>query len=155
VLGRRADVLASNRLARALFTDFDALPATERSYARWILTSPEARALFVDWEVQARAVVESLRLAHGAHPGDRGLADEVAWLEAQSPEFRAWWAEHGVYQRTHGHKRLRHPVAGELTVDYETFQLPDDPDQTLFIFTTEAGSASRDALRLLGSWVHV
>ena len=36
VLGRRLDVLASNRLARALYTDFDALPPHFRNMARLI-----------------------------------------------------------------------------------------------------------------------
>ena len=152
ILGRGAEVLASNRLARALFTDFDRLPAVERNYARWILLSPEARELFLDWSEQARTAVETLRLAHGSHPGDRGIADLVALLLERSPEFAEWWAEHGVYQRTHGRKHLRHPVVGDLVVDYETMLLPGDPDQTVFIFTTEPGSSSRAALQLLASW---
>jgi len=152
ILRRGAEVLASNRLARALFTDFDRLPAPERNYARWILLSDEARERFLDWPDQARTAVETLRLAHGAHPHDRAIRELVDLLLEQSTEFGAWWAEHGVYQRTHGRKHLRHPVAGELAVDYETMLLPGDPDQTLFIFTTEPGSPSREALRLLASW---
>lgn len=151
ILGRRADVLASNRLARALFTDWEALPATARNYARWMFLG-DARELFVDWEVQARAAVESLRLDLGHDPDDRGTLDLVAELTGQSPEFRAWWSQHRVFQRTHGVKRLRHPVAGELSVSYETFTMPGDPDQTLFVYTTEAGTASRQALDLLASW---
>jgi hypothetical protein len=57
-----------------------------------------------------------------------------------------------VYQRTHGSKRFRHPAVGEFTVDYETFMMPDDPDQTMFVFTTEAGTAAREAMNLLISW---
>jgi hypothetical protein len=30
--------------------------------------------------------------------------------------------------------------------------MPDDPDQTLFTYTTEAGTASREAMNLLISW---
>jgi hypothetical protein len=40
VLGRRLDVLASNRLARALLTDFDALPVADRNFARFMLLDP-------------------------------------------------------------------------------------------------------------------
>ena len=152
ILGRGAEVLASNRLARAVFTDFERLPAVERNYARWILLSPQARDLFADWADQARAAVETLRMAHGAHPHDHAIGQTVGDLLDQSPEFRSWWAEHGVYQRTHGSKHLRHPEVGEMTLEYETMLLPADPDQTLFIFTTEPGSASRSALQLLSSW---
>ncbi len=40
ILGRRTDVLAANRLARALLADFDALPPQERGYARWSFSMP-------------------------------------------------------------------------------------------------------------------
>ncbi|WP_319017959.1 MmyB family transcriptional regulator [Mycolicibacterium baixiangningiae] len=31
-------------------------------------------------------------------------------LASVSEDFRTWWAEHRVYQRTHGTNRLRHPI---------------------------------------------
>ncbi|MGE2732130.1 helix-turn-helix domain-containing protein [Mycolicibacterium vaccae] len=151
ILGGRTDVLATNRAARVLFADFDALPPRERNYARWMLTSPEARNLFADWDVQARSAVENLRLDVGNDPDDPAAQALVDELSSASTEFRAWWSEHRVFQRTYGTKRLRHPVVGELTVDYETFTMPGDADQTLFIYTAEAG-ASQDALNLLLSW---
>jgi transcriptional regulator with XRE-family HTH domain len=147
ILGRRTDVLASNRLARALFTDFDAMRPLERNYARWLFLDEAARTLFVDWDEQARVCVENLRLEHG---GDaRELVTELA---ERSPQFRGWWEEHGVYQRTHGTKRLRHPVVGEVSVQYETLTMPGDRDQTLFVYTTEPGTRSREAMNLLASW---
>jgi transcriptional regulator with XRE-family HTH domain len=152
VLGRRTDVLASNRMARALLTDFEAMRPADRNYARWILTSDEARSLFVDWEVQARAAVESLRLDSGRDPDDRLTTALIEDLKGSSPEFARWWPEHRVHQRTFGTKRLQHPVVGALTIAYETLSLPGDPDQTLFVYTTEAGTGSRQALDLLASW---
>jgi hypothetical protein len=38
-------------------------------------------------------------------------------------------------------------------VQYESLTLPGDPDQTLFVYTTEAGTASRSAMDVLASWV--
>lgn len=152
VLGRRAQVLASNRLARALFADFDRMPARERNYAVWMLLTPEARQLFVDWDLHARAAVETLRLDHARHPDDRDTNDLITMLQERSGSFRTWWSAHGVYQRTHGTKRLHHPVVGELEVGYETFALPDDPDQTVFVYSADPGSASSDALELLAGW---
>ncbi|PRX47040.1 helix-turn-helix protein [Prauserella shujinwangii] len=152
VLGRRADVLAQNRMAKALFTDFERFPATERNYARWMLLDDESRSLFLDWETHARAAVENLRLESGADPDDRATAELIAELRERSPEFSTWWDEHRVYQRTHGSKRLRHPIVGDLTVEYETLTLPGDPDTTLFVYTTEPDSPSRRAMSLLASW---
>lgn len=152
VLGRRTDILAANRMAKALFADFDQVPATRRNYARWMFLGEDARSLFVDWQDQARAAVESLRFEVGRNPDDRATADLVAELCEHSREFSQWWEQHRVHQRTHGSKRLRHPLVGYLTVEYETLTLPGDPDTTLFIYTTQEGSPSRRAMNLLASW---
>ena len=152
VLGRRTDILATNRMARALFADFEARPPAERNYARWMLLDEDARNLFLDWELQARAAVESLRLELGADPQDRATGDLVAELRTTSAEFPGWWDEHRVHQRTHGSKRLHHPVVGDLTVDYETLTPPGDADNTLYVYTAEPGSPSRQALDLLANW---
>ncbi|PSL00853.1 helix-turn-helix protein [Murinocardiopsis flavida] len=152
VLGRRTDVLGINRTAKALFTDFDALPPTRRNYTRWLLLAPEAHALFVDWDVQARAAVETLRLEVGRDPDDRSTRELVAELRESSADFDRWWQQHRVHQRTHGSKRLLHPLVGEVTVQYETLTLPGDSDATVFLYSTEAGSPSRHALDLLTSW---
>ncbi|MEU4683482.1 helix-turn-helix transcriptional regulator [Streptomyces xinghaiensis] len=152
VLGRRADVLAQNHLGKALFTDFERFPASRRNYARWMFLDEAARSLFVDWEEQARAAVENLRLEAGADPADRATIDLIAELREAGPEFALWWDEHRVHQRTHGSKLLRHPVVGDLTVEYETLTLPGDPDTTLFVYSAEANSPSQRALSLLASW---
>ena len=152
VLGRRAEVLAQNRLSKALFTDFERLPATQRNYARWMLLDPKAKALFVDWEDQARSAVGNLRLEAGNDPADRAMAELISELRGHSPDFSRWWDEHRVYQRTYGSKRLRHPVVGDLAVEYETLTLPGDADTTLFVYSTEPHSPSSRALDLLASW---
>lgn len=61
VLGRRTDVLASNRLARAVLTGFDALPAPRRNLALHYLLDPEARERVGDWERIAAETVAVLR----------------------------------------------------------------------------------------------
>lgn len=45
VLGRRLDVLASNRMARALLTDFNAVPHRERNMVRFMFCDEAARSL--------------------------------------------------------------------------------------------------------------
>lgn len=152
VLGRRADVLGANELAKALFTDFDAMPPAERNYARWLFLHQDVRTLFVDWEVQARAAVENLRLDVGRAPDDQATQQLVAELRERSEEFDRWWRQHRVFQRTHGSKRLQHPLVGELTVEYETLSLPGDTETSVFLYTAVAASRSREALDLLASW---
>lgn len=53
--------------------------------------------------------------------------------------------------RTAGTKRFAHPVAGALVIDWEAFTVPDEPAQTLFVYSA-ADDASENALRILASW---
>jgi transcriptional regulator with XRE-family HTH domain len=152
VLGRRMDVLAANRLARALYTDFDALPARDRNMARLIFLDDVTRSVYADWEGAARGIVASLHLYAGRNPHDPALAELVGELSVRDQDFRRWWADHDVFERTHGVKHFHHPLVGDLVLGYEAFAPADDPDQTLGIWTVEPGSPSAERLRLLASW---
>jgi hypothetical protein len=152
VLGRRTDVLAANRLARAVITDFDAIPAPRRNMARYYLLDPQARERVGNWERIAAETVAMLRFEAGRYPHDKQLAELIGELTLRSPEFTGWWGDHRVLRRTHGEKTYRHPVAGELRFMYESFQVPGDAEQTLCVYMVEPGSPSAQALQLLASW---
>jgi hypothetical protein len=152
VLNGQGDMLATNRLARALITDFDALPHRERNMARFMFLDGAARELYRDWEKYASEMVASLRLAAAREPDDRRLSELVGELTIKSPEFRTWWADHDVREKTNGVKLYHHPVVGDMTLRYENVAFVGDPGQTMCIYTAEAGSASEAALRLLASW---
>ena len=152
IVGRRMDVLATNRMARALICDFNARPAGQRNKARFMFLDPQARDLYVQWEKVAAETVAILRLDAGRHPDDPQLSALIGELSVKSEHFRRWWAEHQVLVRTSGTKLYRHPIVGEVTIDFQALQLPEDAEQTLFVYTAKAGSPSRHALRLLASW---
>jgi transcriptional regulator with XRE-family HTH domain len=152
VVDRRLGVLAWNRLAAALIADFGAMPPEQRNLARFMIPDPAARELYVDWERHARESVGILRRAAGLEPDDPRLAALVGELSLKSNEFARWWAAHEVSEKTHGTKRYRHPLVGELTGCYETLALPSDPGQSLITYTTAPGSESETALRLLAAW---
>ncbi|MFJ8141749.1 helix-turn-helix domain-containing protein [Streptomyces sp. NPDC096013] len=152
VYGRRMDVLAANGLARALYTDFEALPVRDRNMARLAFLDDTFRSLYADWEGAARGIVASLRLYAGRHPHDPALAELVGELSVQDADFRHWWADHDVFERTHGTKHFHHPVVGDLVLGYEAFAPTDDPEQTLGVSTAEPGSPSAERLQLLASW---
>ncbi|GGY91352.1 helix-turn-helix domain-containing protein [Streptomyces poonensis] len=152
VVGRRSDVLAWNRMAAALFGDWAELPPQERNWARMVFLLPEYRELFVTWDSKAADVVAHLRMDAGCHPDDPRLSALVGELSVKSAEFRRLWATHDVKEKSHGVKRLHHPLVGELTLSFETFRLPDDTEQSLVTYHAEPGSPSAEALRLLASW---
>lgn len=154
VLGRRTDVLSSNRMANLLFTDFSDLPVRERNLSRWIILEPDARELFRDWKAVAAETVAALRVDVGRHPNDPLANHLVGELAVTSEDFRQWWAGHHVTTRSAGTVRLHHRTVGDLELDFETLALPDDGDQSLRIYSAKPGSPSQDALRLLSSWAH-
>ena len=94
----------------------------------------------------------ALRSVAGRNPYDRGLTDLVGELSTRSEPFRIWWAAHNVRYHQTGTKRLHHPVAGDLALNYEVMELSADTGLRLAIFTAEPGSRSEQALNLLASW---
>ncbi|MCW6007859.1 helix-turn-helix transcriptional regulator [Micromonospora sp. CPCC 205371] len=152
VTGRRADILGWNRLAAALFGNWSELPPHERNWARLVFLSPTTRDLFVDRDGKAAAIVSMLRVDASRCPDDPQLAALVGELSVKSEEFRRLWAAYELRRKSHGSLRLTHPLVGDLTLSYEIFPLPDDPDQALLTYHAEPDSASADALRLLANW---
>jgi transcriptional regulator with XRE-family HTH domain len=152
VVGRRSEILAWNRVASAVFGDWAELPAGERNWARLVFLRPDYRELFIDWEQKAIDIVCALRMDAGCHPDDPKLSTLVGELSVKSEEFRRLWATHDVKEKSHGVKRLHHPLVGDLSLNFESFRLPDDSEQSLITYHAEPGSPSADSLRLLASW---
>ncbi|MFE9767187.1 helix-turn-helix transcriptional regulator [Streptomyces sp. NPDC005808] len=152
ITGRRSDVLVWNRMAAAVFGDWSELPAQERNWARMVFLRPEYQDLFVEWEQKAIDIVCLLRMDAGCHPDDPRLSALVGELSVKSEDFRRLWATHDVKEKSHGVKRLRHPLVGDLSLQYESFQLAGDSEQVLVTYHAEPGSPSAEALRLLASW---
>ncbi|MBT1095329.1 helix-turn-helix domain-containing protein [Streptomyces sp. Tu102] len=152
ITGRRSDIVAWNGMAAAVFGDWSELPAQERNWARLVFLRPDYRELFVEWDQKAYDIVAFLRMDAGCHPDDPRLSALVGELSVKSEEFRRLWAIHDVKEKSYGVKRLRHPLVGELTLNFESFRLTDGTEQNLITYHPEPGSPSAEALRLLASW---
>jgi transcriptional regulator with XRE-family HTH domain len=145
VVNRTLDVLAVNLLGTAVSPGF----AEGGNVVRAMFLEPAARELYPEWERHGRETVAALRAT--ADVDDPRLAELVGELSVRSPEFRSWWARHDVQAKTRGTKRLRHPVVGELTLDYETLAVQGADGQLLYVYHAEPNSPSAAALSLLGS----
>jgi transcriptional regulator with XRE-family HTH domain len=151
VLGRRMEVLAWNALGDAV-NGFSRMAPGVRNVAHQAFLDPAARDLYPDWAAVAAQTVAHLRLNSGHHRDDRELSALVGELSVKSEDFRRLWADHQVALCMYGVKRLRHPLAGLLTLPYETLTVPTDPEQTIVVYTPEPGSETAEKLALLGSW---
>ncbi|MFF3325435.1 helix-turn-helix transcriptional regulator [Streptomyces sp. NPDC002889] len=151
VFGRRLDVLAWNALGDAVIT-YSRMPPAQRSIPRQVFFDPAAREMYPEWEAVAAEMVAYLRLSAGRHPDDRRLTALVGELSVKSEDFRRLWADHQVKEKTHGVKRMIHPVVGELALPYETLAPPGDPDKLLVVYTPEPGSRTAERLAVLASW---
>src|SRR5580704_9478622 len=149
----RGDMVAANTLAHALFSEmFISSPLRPVNNARFVFLDPRATAFYRDWSKAADDTVAILRTQAGQDPHNRALSDLVGELSTQSEEFRARWAAHNVRQHFTGTKRVRHPVVGDIELAYEVFDVSADSDLRLIVYTTQTGSTSDDALKLLASW---
>ena len=151
VMGWRMDVLAWNRLAAAMITDFGQVSAKHRNYVRILFTDSAMRRLYRDWESVASAAVAQLRMQAVRYPDDPRLATLVGELSVSDAQFAQWWAAQGVASLSTGTKTLIHPKVGELLLDWDTLAEADDADQQLVVWTAEPGSPTHEALRLLAT----
>ncbi|MFJ9180047.1 helix-turn-helix domain-containing protein [Streptomyces sp. NPDC102360] len=139
VLGRRNDVLAWNRLGHALIAphlpaEAPAHPEARPSLPRLLFLDPRARALYRDWHQEAADYVAYLRLISGKHPDDEALTRMVGELCVRDDAFAELWASGRVGECVAGTKRMTHPGAGDITVDFQLWAQADRPDQRVEIY---------------------
>jgi transcriptional regulator with XRE-family HTH domain len=152
VSNTRGDWLTANALGRALYAPLFDSPEQPPNSARFTFLDPAAQEFFVEWERAAKDLVAALRSEAGRNPYDRALSDLVGELSTRSEPFRKWWAAHNVRYHQTGSKRLRHPVVGDLELEYEVMELSADSGLRLAVFSAEPGTRSAEALDLLASW---
>ncbi|MFP5023099.1 helix-turn-helix domain-containing protein [Pseudonocardia phyllosphaerae] len=149
VFGPRMDVLAWNKPAVALMTDFARVPAAERNYVAMLFTAPELKGLYEDWPGVARTCVGILRREAAENPDDPELAALVGRLSIASEDFRRWWAEHRVAEQDFGSKVVLHPSAGRMRLNWDSFTYAGAVRQQLVLWSAEDGTADARALATL------
>lgn len=151
----RFDILAANDLGRALYGPVyeHCGPGETPNSARFVFLDPTAADFFVDLDFVRSDAVAFLRAEAGGDPYSRELHDLIGELFTRSEQFRHLWAAHDVRYHRSGVKRLHHPLVGDLTLDFEAFELPSDPGQRLNVYTAAPDSPSAQALSLLACWV--
>ncbi len=141
------DVVGWNRAAALLLTDYAKLPREGRNILRLMFGSDQVRARNEDWDSIASFVVGAFR-ADVARVGANNSAAAtrlVAELSHLSPEFEALWQDNDVVARGEGVKRIHHPEAGLLAMEFSSFAVEGRPELGLIVYNP---ASSADAERL-------
>ena len=128
------DVVAWNRAATILQTDFGALPAEQRNLLRLIFLDARSRAMHNDWKSVARFVVGAFRVdvaRAGATANVAALVDELCRL---SPEFAAFWRDNDLSAHGEAVKHIRHPVLGAFAFEYSSFAVDGRSDLSMLVY---------------------
>jgi transcriptional regulator with XRE-family HTH domain len=148
----RMDLLAANRLARALYADLYNDPRRPPNFARFAFLDSASHQFYPDWDWAADICVAILRTEAGRDPHDKDLQDLVGELSTRSEEFGRRWGFHNVRDHGTGVKTFHHHVVGDLTLAYEGLEMAAEPGLTLTVYAAEPASPSEEALALLASW---
>src|ERR1700754_2892294 len=148
------DVVAWNRAATVMLTDYGSLPPEQRNILRFVFLDPRVRAAQYDWESVARFVVGAFRVdaaRAGAASEVQPLVDELCRL---SPEFKAMWRDNDVRSHGEGVKHIRHPILGPIAFEYSAFAVDGRPDLSMVVYnpaTSEDGEKIKSMLRSPGA----
>lgn len=152
VRNARHDMLAANRMARALHAPLLADPRRPANSARFVYLDPASHDFFQDWERAADDIAAMLRSEAGRNPHDKLLIELIGELSTRSEDFRTRWAAHNVRFHRTGLKKFHHPVVGDLELTFEAMEFPAHPGLTLLVYVAPVGSPTADSLKLLASW---
>lgn len=139
------DVIAWNRVAALLLTDYSRLPRPQRNILRLMFGSSEVRAAQEEWESVARFVVGAFRADVARAGADAEIASLVEELSRTSPPFARLWRDNEVVAHCEGVKRLRHKVAGPLSLEFSTFAVDGRPELAMIVYSP---ATTEDAARI-------
>jgi len=128
------DVVAWNRAAAVVLTDYGTLPPDQRNILRMIFCDARVRAVQSEWEAVARFVVAAFRIDAARAGADAEVAPLVDELCRSSPEFASMWRDNDVQTHGDGVKHLHHPELGRLALEYSGFAVDGRPDLSLIVY---------------------
>lgn len=130
------DVVGWNRAAAILLTDYAKLPREERNILRLMFGNDQVRARNEDWDSIARFVVGAFRgdIARAGVTGSGSATELVAELSRLNPEFATLWHDNDVVAHGEGVKRIHHPDAGLIAMEFASFAVEGRPELGMIIY---------------------
>lgn len=129
------DIVAWNRAAATVLTDYAQLEPQQRNVLRLMFLDPRVRAAQVDWEHVARFVVAVLRADAARAGASKAIAAIVDELNRLSPEFQAMWRDNDVRSYDEGGtKHLHHAELGLIALEFSAFAVDGRPDLSMIVY---------------------
>ena len=143
------DIIAWNRAATVVFTDYARLPQRERNLMRLLFQAREARHNVDAWEDLARFAVAAFRADSAKAGANANISELVDELTATSPEFARLWSTNDVTADRGRFKRIKNPRFGVIELEGSIFAVDGRPDLSLVVHNPVSEKDSARIKRLL------
>jgi transcriptional regulator with XRE-family HTH domain len=128
------DVVAWNRAAATLLTDYARLPRKQRNILRLMFSDTRVQAAQEDWLSVARFVVGAFRADAARAGAGAEIKQLVEELSSSSSVFATLWRENEVVDHGEGIKRLHHPEIGLIELEFSTFAVEGRQDLNMMVY---------------------
>lgn len=145
------DVVAWNRAAAAVLTDFSKLPRDRRNILRILFSDSHQRGAHKDWQAVAKYAVGAFRADAARMGASAEIAQLVDELSRSSHEFDVLWRNNEVAGYVEAIKRIQHPQLGALELEWSLFAIQERPDLNMVVYQPTTRESERRIQALIAT----
>ncbi len=149
IINDSTEVLAWNRAAELIISDFNAWPKEERFMLNIIFTDEKIRAQMVNRDEFISYSVAVFRGVCGRHPDHPEYLERAGWLYEKYAEFKSVWEQHDVRQKRITCGIFQHPEVGLLEFQAHSLAVDGNPTLHWSIYTPYTIETEEKLLALL------
>jgi transcriptional regulator with XRE-family HTH domain len=149
IINDSTEVLAWNRAAELIISDFNAWPKEERFMLNIIFSDEKIRAQMVN---RTEFISYSVAVFHGVcdrHPDHPEYLERAGWLCDKYAAFKSLWEQHDVKQKKITCGIFQHPEVGLLEFQAHSLSVDGNPTLHWSIYTPDSIETEEKLLSLL------
>ncbi|QWU13831.1 Transcriptional regulator, contains XRE-family HTH domain [Paenibacillus sophorae] len=147
ITNEKSDVLAWNRAAEIVISDFASWPADDRYIMNIMFSDLKYRERMVNWDAFASYSVAVFRGICDRHPDQSEYRDRVDRLCRESAEFKSLWEKHEIRQKKVNRAVFHFAETGNLEFQIHYAAMIDgNPDLHWCIYTPVPGTGTEEKL---------
>lgn len=127
------DIVAWNKAATVVFTDYSLLSHHERNLMRLLFCSQQKQRLTENWEDFARFAVSAFRIDSIKAGANAEITELVKELMAASSDFAHLWNDKQMAVDEVQRKFIQHPVLGAIELEGSIFAVDGRSDLSLVV----------------------